>query len=436
TLILLLYRSSISTHLQKIGLGTSVDEYTGLWNWGEGEGEEAGDEEGALRIVVLGDSWVADVDTQVEKEIGRGRSWARVLCEEINCTTFINFAATQPYDAYPASPPTGVLTSNKLQRDALASSQFASIEIPDMSLLPDFAAQVQQFIAEPLPTKPTETVFVLSLGFWDVYNYASLDFAWAQNRTDATVQELFSQLEILYTHYVQNLSVPVTVFDADGNETTVPSSFHVVIPKVLDPSLLPGWLQQRPLALKPSSTAEQQKNSVYLTSRWNQQLENGLGTWIKSKPLAANPTKFPNSKSGGDLPKGTGENNTAVEELPVVEKDAFYYDLAQYILDIIIEKQLQEEEISDASGLGKGTVVFDEVYEPCLHEAYDGEEKENSIDINGQLLCNDPEQHLFFDAFNIGAVAKSGIGKEIGKLVADGKSLRQIWSQMYGGSIG
>ncbi|KAF4637578.1 hypothetical protein G7Y89_g496 [Cudoniella acicularis] len=434
TVILLLYRSNVKTQLQKIGLGTSLDEYTGLWSWGA-EADEDGESE--LRIIVFGDSWVDDRLSDNEAERGKGKSWARIMCEEINCTTFINYAATQPPDAFPVSPPTGVLTSNSIQVAALASSQSMNIEGSELTLLPDFASQVQSFLAEPAPVKPTETIFVLSLGFWDVYNYASLDFAFAQNRTDATIEELFNQLELLYSHYAQNLSVPVTILKADGRETTAPSSFHVVVPKVVDPSLLPGWLSHRPLPMKPSSIAEQQKNVMYLTNRWNTALENKLTSWLKSPSIAADSKKFPQIKAEVE----TGEKSDSEEKTPdpideiVVEKDAYWYDLPEYLLKMIVEFQLEDEEISDASGLGKGSTPFEHVYQPCIHETQI-EENEPSVDVNGQLLCTNPEQYLFWDAFNIGSVAKKDIGKAISTMVKDGQSLRQIWGQLYGNTKG
>jgi len=78
SIILLLPTSKVSTHLQKIALGNTID--GSLWNWDSEEGEDdlGGD---GIRLVIFGDSWVDD--TVENGQEGRGKSWAEVLCEEV-----------------------------------------------------------------------------------------------------------------------------------------------------------------------------------------------------------------------------------------------------------------------------------------------------------------------------------------------------------------
>lgn len=73
TVMLLLMRSNVHTQLTKIGLSS------GILGWGKKEGEVKNGE--GARVVVFGDSWVDG--TAVEGEEGRGRSWPRVLCDEV-----------------------------------------------------------------------------------------------------------------------------------------------------------------------------------------------------------------------------------------------------------------------------------------------------------------------------------------------------------------
>lgn len=90
TIILLLPNSSVSVRLQSIALGVPIDRYSsggvsssssgGLWGWAAGDDDD-------LRVVVFGDSW-ADVPKE-EASLGRGRSWAGVMCEEVSIYTFI-----------------------------------------------------------------------------------------------------------------------------------------------------------------------------------------------------------------------------------------------------------------------------------------------------------------------------------------------------------
>lgn len=245
-----------------------------------------------------------------------------------------------------------------------------------------------------------------------------------QNATDRSVNELFDQLNILYAHYSQNLSAAHTIAESTEAPTNVTeveklsqtsSAFRVIIPKLFEPTLLPGWLSQRPVPLAPSSIAENQKNAVYLASRWNTLVENKLGSWMKEV-----------EQPPADIATTTTEE---LASLPVVERDIFYYDLPQYLLDIIVEHQLEDEGLSDASGLGKGESPFESVYEPCIRET--GAE-EGGVDLNGQMVCKEPEEYLFWDSFNLGSVAKQGIGKEVGYMVKQGKSMKQIWAQKEG----
>lgn len=75
SLVLLLVRSN--------RLGGSPDEYTDLLGWkGSDENEDFSTRGGdGPRMVVFGDSWVADAAQ--EEEEGKGKSWTEVLCDEV-----------------------------------------------------------------------------------------------------------------------------------------------------------------------------------------------------------------------------------------------------------------------------------------------------------------------------------------------------------------
>lgn len=107
-----------------------------------------------------------------------------------------------------------------------------------------------------------------------------------------------------------------------------------------------------------------------------------------------------------------------------MKKDVFYYDLSRYILDIMVEQQLEEEGLSDATGLGKGGSPLESVYEPCVRDSDEGDwEGEGFVEVNGKVVCEESEDYLFWDSFNLGCVAKEGIVKEVAELVLQGKKL-------------
>jgi len=119
------------------------------------------------------------------------------------------------------------------------------------------------------------------------------------------------------------------------------------------------------------------------------------------------------------------DNQSTSSEYP--EKDIFYHDTPTYLLQIIVEHNLQREGLTDANGLGKGSSFYDSVYLPCVREAEEGEDTDGFVDLNGLLVCKEPEDFLFWDAWGLGGVAKGEIGKEIAEMVLEGKSLRKSW---------
>jgi len=309
-----------------------------------------------------------------------------------------------------------------------------------ITLLPDLETQIKSFIALPPPaTLAKETLFIISFGFWDIYNFASLDYALAKNTTDQSINELFAQIDILYNHYNSSqLSISTAPINSSAH------TFQIIIPKVLDPSVSPGWLTQRPSPVKPSSIAEQQKNAAYLTERWNQGVENKLGLWIRSpeeiKAAAATKTTAKEAAIAAAIAKSkpklkpststaslestpTSTSNKTVETGSL--KDVFYYDLSARLLDTMIEHQMESEGLKDASGLGAGDSPYENVERPCVYQADDDEDTYGLGElVNGMIVCAEPDMWLWWDAWGVGARAQKVMGKEVAVLVGSGGSER------------
>jgi hypothetical protein len=327
------------------------------------------------------------------------------------------------------------MTSNAIHEAAMSNSKYTiALEVAELSLLPDLAAQIKSYIALPLPKhRPTETIFVLSFGFWDIYDFSRLDFPIAQNGTDNSIKELFKQLDILYNHFITNLYSPEAIDSPDSLNSTddktteITPTFRIVLPRLFDPTLLPGWLTLRPPPPAPSSVAEQQKNAVYLTQRWNSIVENEVAQWVATtpEPLPLTSEQDPEQDPHEDI-RNNAEPPKPAEPNPVIQKDVFYYDLPKLLLDVMIEHQLEEEGLSDAAGLGKGESPFESVYQPCVREA-NGDDTDGLVDLSGMLVCKEPEEYLFWDSFNLGAVMKGMIGKEVGEMFRANKTLRHQW---------
>ncbi|THV43717.1 hypothetical protein BGAL_1025g00010 [Botrytis galanthina] len=483
TILALLPQSRYTEHLRKIEIGgTSINDVTdGLWDWASGDDDGGDGEEGGVRLVVFGDSWVDD--TIEENGDGKGRSWTEVLCEELSCTSKINLAVSQPASSYPSSPPTGAFSSNKVYLSSIentAGQNNNETKITPESMLPDLEAQVKSFIALPLPKKKLrETIFVVSFGTWDVWHYASLDYTKAQEAQKKAVTEMFAQLDNLYAHHRETLGVTHLIEIPRNKSHIVPKpQFRIVIQKLFDPTMLPGWISQRPIPLRPSSVAEHQKNAVSLVRDWDNSVENLIKPWFASTPEAtttsewAEPAPAPEEQGSGDAVPETFDQNEGQQsqsqekresegvveaegklEIPPPQKDIYYYDLNRFLTEIIIEHQLEDEGLSDASGLGTKESPYVSVYDPCVRAGDNGASKKRGPgekrksgkinsgsekrgemkdtkalpDINGLLVCEQPDEYLFWDDFNMGGQAKETVGKEIAKMVREGKTLRKSW---------
>ena len=313
------------------------------------------------------------------------------------------------------------------------SKYTVALEVAELSLLPDLGAQIESYISLPPPKqRPTETIFVLSFGFWDIYDLSRLDYPIGQNGTDNLVKEIFKQLDILYNHFATklyspgSLTTPDSANSTDNTNTLSTPSFRIILPRLFDPTLVPGWLILRPAPPAPSSVAEQQKNAVYLTERWNQLVENQVAQWVATMPEPL-PGTFEQDSSHEDI-RNSAEPSIShpAEQFPPIQKDVFYYDLPKLVLDVIVEHQLEDEGLSDAAGLGKGESPFQSVYQPCVREPGGGD-TDGLVDLSGMLVCKEPEEYLFWDSFNLGAIIKGMIGKEVGGMVRENKTLRHQW---------
>jgi len=385
--------------------------------------------------------------------------------KQISCSSYQNFASTQPRDAYPAQPPKGAMVSNNIHVASLLNSpNNLEPNSTPITLLPDLKTQISSFIALPPPETPAkETLFIISFGYWDIYNFASLDYALAKSTTDESINELFAQLDILYAHYNSSL-----VSSSTTPTNTSAHTFQIIIPKVLDPSVSPGWLSQRPSPVKPSSVAEQQKNAAYLTERWNQGVENKLGPWMRSpdeiEAAEATKTTAKEAAIAAAIAKSKPKPKASTTTLPLQStptstsnktvkaellKDVFYYDLSAHLLDTMIEHHMESEGLTDASGLGAGDNPYETVERPCVYQADDDEDIYGLGELgNGMAVCAEPDMWLWWDAWGIGSRAQKMVGKEVAVLVGSGGSERVrlakvasngkgggFWSGKVGGAV-
>lgn len=331
-----------------------------------------------------------------------------LTASQLNCN-HSNFAATASQTW--AAPPSGALLSNSIVM-ANASSP-----------LPDLADQITTYFSQPTPPASTRTIYLISFGLWDIYSHAWLPRQEAYNATITSIEHLFMQIDRLASWHA-NASV---------------TDFEVVVPKLLDPTLLPGWMTLRPRPLSPDSRAEQQRTAVFLTKEWNAAVEQGVEQLVKPPPpedIKAKEDELRDANSTSvDVPEETPE--------PELKRMVFLPDLSTHLLDNLRTHQLNTAGLSDASGLGKEPSLYTSVSQPCLGLPDDSADYVDDNDgsstvssgvdsssgdldaVAGIGRCRNPEMYLFWDEWHYGPRGS----QELGKMVADMVRNEEWWGK-------
>ncbi|CZT02867.1 uncharacterized protein RAG0_09856 [Rhynchosporium agropyri] len=367
-----------TTHLKKIDVGYTDPDSLSSWSsvepnsvGGDREMEDFGVGVG-VRVVVLGDSWVED---RVEE--GAGRSWVEFVCELLSCSSHLNFASSRHSSSsfpssYPSQEPRGVKTSNKIR--SLLQNSHSSTPPTTHTTLPDLSTQIQTYLSLPRPSqKPSETLFIISLGFWDIYHLSALPFPFAQDGV-----ALASIIQRIPKKRTENL-----VTEEEEHERR--RMFRVIVPKVLDPSLTPGWVENR---LVKSSARERDGGVGWINNVFSVVSSSTSG--IHDMPKEVEEKKASNDQE--TIPRSIeGEKQTAIWDPhpqtqtqthsptttnptsnthPIPEKDTFIPDIPAYILSTIHENPLQDTSQVENTGLGAGESAINSVKTPCFSSTY------------------------------------------------------------------
>ncbi|CZT41615.1 uncharacterized protein RSE6_01374 [Rhynchosporium secalis] len=320
----------------------------------------------------------------------------------LSCSSHLNFASSRHSSSsfpssYPSQEPRGVKTSNKI-RSLLQNSH--STPPTTHTTLPDLSTQVQTYLSLPRPSqKPSETLFIISLGFWDIYHLSALPFPFAQDGV-----ALASIIQRIPKKRTENL-----VTEEEEHERR--RMFRVIVPKVLDPSLTPGWVENRLVrgfegATRKESVAEEQKNAAYLTDSVVSSSTSGIHDipkeveekkasndqetipWsIEGEKQTAIWDPHPQTQTQTHSPTTT---NPTSNTHPIPEKDAFIPDIPAYILSTIHENPLQDTSQVENTGLGAGESVLNSVKTPCCSSTYTAgaaETREEEEEAEERRIC-------------------------------------------------
>lgn len=297
---------------------------------------------------------------------------------------------------------------------------YLSTYYPPQWKSPDLKDQIDRFLAMPKPRHaPNETLWVFSFGIWDVWSLAALPAPVGKDLVGPMTRDIFKQIERLVeastdpdsiawsdlnavpdsaapgddnegaTDDAAAPSQPETREEnADGSEPVVEEEvelpteyFRILVPRIIDPSMLPGWRDLRPVLPKVHSKAEQMRNSAELTGFWNDEIVNALSDWVKQEDKQPEQAEKKASRdvaigeeikrvqeeassASADLASTVVQPDRAVEIGPVTPiypvRDGFAYNLADYLLDAMIERQMRNARLKD--GVGRGDRPVEEGY--------------------------------------------------------------------------
>lgn len=432
-MLLLILTRLLPTRLSDIAFGSS---YTKTLKWRPNEGDDDGSIGGSLRIVVFGGGDVGSPNTTPGNTY-QSTSWTDVLCRELGCSTHISH---MPHIGTKG----GSLVSNALYEAVLNRTVNSTIGEPGAALnyswlpeqypvptaLPDLHQQVDQFLASHRPKHPPrETLWVFSFGYWDIWKLSALPRDLAKDMLDVQATYVFAQIEKIYNASQSEKSVAYSNFYTFLNTTTAPPSdnetavvadvqaapFRILIPKLFDISLTPGFEKARFEPPSPHSKAEETRNAAYLSQQWDLMIHNKMGEWID--------TPYPSNAAVDETPSAKRRDaagNTVF--VPYSRREAIEFDFSKYLLEVIVDRQLRNFDITDHNGLGSMPTEegFVNVEDPCMFLTSSQKVIEDSNTTErADLMCEAPQKHLFWTEFTVGQRAIEELGKQAAEHVVE-----------------
>jgi len=205
--------------------------------------------------------------------------------------------------------------------------------------------------------EPDEVIFTISFGFYDMWQYATLEIKEAQDAISCSIYELFQQLDII------------------AEQSSNPP--RILMPLLWDITFHPQFVSlSQNQNHGTSHYGEQQHKMIYLVKYWNSAMLQMAGRW----------------------PRG----------------DLFLLDWNNWVVAQIRTTQMHELNIYNSSdGAGTERPVFRDVSNACLVVSPPNEK------VNGSgSRCTDPSQNLFWDGTQFGPTAHRMLGKEAARAIS------------------
>ncbi|KAI5456302.1 hypothetical protein BGZ63DRAFT_367257 [Mariannaea sp. PMI_226] len=439
--------------------GTSLSGYKDVLTWSDKPRPQAN-----LRIVVFGSPDVAGSAVDPAKQ---RTTWTEELCNQMNCISHVSLVpsghglASNRIYAHELSELRDITEKTDIIEKPALDYDFIGEQYPVPHNVPDFAEQVKQFLAMPPPKPiPRETIWVFTFGSWEIWNLAAMPQDTAEKIITTTAKAIFDQIELLYTaaldaespahsdfwsnatdSQIVQLTNPETIKDLDVRTL---ESFRILIPKLFDITITPGWGTRLPPTF-PGSRSEHTRNALRLIRCWNQAMEYRLNDWQAKGARKPAGNDDSDSKEAGQIgPRsrfgpGNGRGGTWQQQESLFDwlpaslqpkalnhtrfndnsminasypyRNGLHIDITESMLDAMTEEDMQRAEVHDSEG--HGTLERDDsrrylnVWTPCVKPSTN----DLAVDMDSMTVgCSVPNDHLFHDPFTLSNRAIVSLG--------------------------
>lgn len=433
--ILIALTKLLPTKFSDIAFGSG---YTRILKWRPTSSYDDGSVGGGIRIVSFGGGDITSPNKRQDEAGVTDKSWTEVLCEQLDhCNAHLSH--TPQTDAHG-----GAIISNDVYGQTLDvitawpnvtqgsgyDYTWMTEQYPVPTHLPDLEQQITAFLATPPPRNaPRETLWVFSFGYWEVWKLASMPREIATELLERQAEQLFLQIERLYSQAREDTSIAYSDYYTMANITAPESAteqpvlldvpaepFRVFIPSLFDISLTPGFETNRPTPPHPHNKAKEMGNAAYLTQQWETIMNDWIDSWIAIPDPVVNET----TQETALVKRNDATGRTVY--VPNARREAITQDTPKYIKEMIVDRQLHDSELVDHNGLGAKPIEdgFLEVWEPCMpvnmkaNTTSITKEKQLAGSQSSQTatgICSLPNEHLFWTEFTLGQRAIAEIGK-------------------------
>ncbi|KAK8086832.1 hypothetical protein PG994_001806 [Apiospora phragmitis] len=316
------------------------------------------------------------------------------------------------------------LASRNATSGAAYDYSWLSTQYPTPLHLPDLQQQVDTFLASEPAAHPTQdTLWVFDFGFWDVWRLAAFPQDISFQLIEVLASVIFQEIDLLYQASREGKADPYAKQPAKwrarrrmptaSDEDASSRPFRVLIPRLFDVSVTPGFETARFRPPPPHTRADESRNAAYLTKHWDSWMDGMTERWlamntptVEVASTSAHLEEDDDDESDPNMLHGIGSRREVINP-----------NVSKYLLELIADLQLKDSGFEDSRGMG--TMPADEAFgyveEACLRpNTTTTAAASGTMDV---VPCTEVEEYLFWDDFTVGPRAIRTIGEHVKDLV-------------------